>query len=186
MNRRTLAVLATVTGALIPLAATRAVAQQGAPPAELAQLGVFIGNWACSGQLLATAQYPAHTTTAELHAEKMVDGHWILLRYDEDRTAANPHPYHVAQQLSYDAAGKRFVSIAVDNVSGSRNSTGSSPGWRGDAMTFDEAMEVNGKHMDSRDTFTKNDRGEISHMGSAQDASGKWVPMDKETCHRAG
>jgi len=73
----------------------------------------------------------------------------------------------------------------VDNYSGSGNfAKGSSPGWTGDTLAFDAATEVNGTRIEFRDMFVKNDRGELSHAGSAPDATGTRVAMDKETCHR--
>lgn len=185
MKRKTLAQLAILISASTPLVATRAFAQQGQPPAALEQLGVFTGDWECAGQVFATADHPARVTTGHVHAGKVLDGYWVYLSYDETKTAANPHPAHIAQYFGYDAAARKFVFLAVDNYSGSGNVTkGSSPGWSGDSLAFDAATEMNGTRFAFRDTFMKNDRGELSHAGSAPDATGTWVTMDKETCHR--
>lgn len=175
-----LIILALATSAV--LAISPALAAGDAPagtPSQIDQLGDFLGDSICTGNLLmAMGETPAHATTARLHGEKTLDGNWIVIHYDEDQTAANPKPYHIAQYFGFDSKTKQFVAAAFDN-SGSSYSTETSAGWKGDSITFDETPATD------RDTFTRNGSKELMHTGTMLDKNKKWVKTDEETCHKA-
>lgn len=180
MKRTTLTILAALVCASAPLAVQQVSAQTTGAPSQFDQLSFFVGDWNCTGKLLAHGRTPAHATTARVHGEKAVGGHWILIRYDENQTAANPKPFHVDQYFGYDSTRKQFVTVAAD-VSG--YFSGNSPGWSGNSITFDETTD--GKSSGFRDTFTKNGQNEISHSGTEQDKDGKWIKTDEEICRKA-
>ncbi len=182
MTRSTLAIIVTVACASAPLTITPAAAQETKAPAQLDQLGAFIGDGTCTGKFIGMGKTPGHATTARLHSEKVLDGNWILVRYDEDKTAANPKPYKIAQNFGYDPVKKQFVAAGFDN-SGSSYSTGTSAGWKGDTITFDETSATDGENY--RDTFTRKGAKGLTHFGTSQDKNGKWVKMDEETCQKA-
>ena len=115
MRRSTLAILVTLACASTPLTITPASAQEPKAPAQLDQLGAFIGDGTCAGNFMGMGKTPGHATTARFHGEKALDGNWILVRYDEDKTAANPRPYQIAQNFGYDPVKKQFVAAAFDN-----------------------------------------------------------------------
>lgn len=87
MKRKALVRLAMLICVSTPVVAIRASAQQGKPPAELNELRVFSGDWECAGQVFATADHPAHATTGHVRAGKVLDGYWVQLSYDENKTA---------------------------------------------------------------------------------------------------
>lgn len=179
MKRTTLAILAVLIGTAAHLGI--ASAQPATTPAPPDQLAFFVGDGTCTGHVIATGKKPGHATTARFHGEKTLDGNWVVIRYDEEQTATNPKPYHVAQYFGYDAAKKQYVSVTFDN-SGSGYSTGTSSGWRGDTFTVDETAPAGGS-VSFRDVFTKGGSGMASHTGMMRDKQGKWVKTDEETCH---
>ena len=125
---------------------------------------------------------PGHATTAAGRIEKVLDGNWVVIHYDEAHTDANTHPYSVVQYIGYEDAGKRFVSVVFDVLEGSGYSRGVSAGWKGDSMTFDETTS-GGKEVSNRDTFTAN--GDVfTHTGTMLGKDGKWVKTDEETCRK--
>lgn len=150
--------------------------------AKLAALPFPIGELPCTGSLLAIEGHPGHATSATASVEKILGGNWIVIRYDETRTDANPHPYGVVQYVGYDDAGKRFVSVVVDVIEGSGYTTGVSAGWKDNAMTFDETASGS-REVTNRDTFTAN--GDMfTHTGTMRGKDGTWVKTDEETCRK--
>lgn len=156
-----------------------AMAQQ-ALPAQMDQLTGFLGDGTCTGNILAK---PGHPSTGKFHGEKALGDHWVVIRYDEDASASSSRPYHVTQYFSYDAKAGHFVDVLLDNSGGSYGA-GSSSGWQGDAITFENTDFTSGSHPLFRDVFTRRGAEVISHTGYEQDKSGKWVKVDEEVCKR--
>ena len=149
-------------------------------------LGKFVGSGTCTGQALGEDMKAFHATTGKFSSQKILDGNWVEIRYDEERSTAVTKPFHVVQYIGYDKARKRYVSVLVDN-SGSGystgTSTGTSTGWKGDSITFDESLD--GKPASFRDTFTTSSNGMSSHTGTMRDKHGKWIKTDEEHCTSA-
>ena len=184
MKRTPLAILATLFCASAQFAIGQTSAQQAGPSSPSTQLDRFVGAGTCTGNEMAMGKNPGHATVGKFHGEKSLDGHWVAIHYDEDQTAANPKPFSVVQYFGYDAAKKRFVTVLFTNT-GDSYSTGVSPGWKGNSVTFDETVWMNGKPAAFRDVFTDGDSGMSSHTGMMKDKTGKWVKTDEETCHKA-
>ncbi|HEV2268734.1 MAG TPA: DUF1579 family protein [Steroidobacteraceae bacterium] len=149
-------------------------------PSQLDQLSGFLGDGACTGNLLIK---PGHRTTGKYHGEKVLGDHWIVVRYDEDATPSNSKPYHVAQYFSYDAKAGHFVDVVLDS-SGASYATGTSSGWQGDVITFENSGLASAGHFVVRDVFTRQGTNVGSHTGYQRDETGKWVKTDHETCKR--
>jgi hypothetical protein len=180
-----LLVAAIATAALTSIAAVAKDAAPPAPmamPAELAQLDFFVGTWQCSGKTFANPMGPAHATTASVHAARTVGGRWLHLTYDENKTAANPTPYHAGVYMGYDGAQKKFVQYCLDVAGG--HCTQSSAGWNGDSLVFEGTSRGDGGESGARDTFTKKGSNEVTHTGEMQGADQKWMKLDEETCHK--
>lgn len=154
---------------------------QDALPSQLQQLNAFLGHGTCTGNLMATKS--PHPTTGRFHGEKMLGDHWIVIRYDEDATASNSRPYRVAQYFGYDAKAGHFVDLFLDN-SGASYGAGTSSGWQGDVITFENTDHTSGSHPLFRDVFTRRNGLVVSHTGYARDNHGKWMKMDQEICSR--
>ena len=183
MTRISLIILA-LACASAPVAVKQALAQKTDAPPQADQLDFPVGDWNCTGNVMAMGKKPGHATTGRAHSEKILDGNWMVIHYDEEQTPANTQPYHVIQYFGYDRDKKRLVSVALDNGSSSY-STGGSSGWKGNALTIDETEGNSGKVVVFRDTFTRNDSGQLTHAGAMQDKDKKWVKTDEETCRKS-
>ncbi|HET7063371.1 MAG TPA: DUF1579 family protein [Rudaea sp.] len=170
------------TLALSSLASADAPPAPPSPPAELAQLDFFVGTWNCSGKAFATPMGPEHATTATVHAAKEVGGRWVRTNYDENKTAANPMPYHVVAHFGYDSAKKQFVNSCVDVFGGYCTTTSS--GWNGDTMIFEGPVNGMPEPGSGRDTFTRKGANQLTHMGEMQGPDKKWIKTDEETCRK--
>lgn len=179
MKQTTFAMLTMLVCAPALLTVNDTYAQEVGALTQVDQFGFLVGDWNCAGQVFAHGTSLAHATTAHVHGEKAAGGHWILFRYDEDKTAVNPKPFHIDQYFGYDSTEKKFVSVAVD-VGGYFSET--SPGWSGNSITFDEIAD---NKIIGHDTFTRNSQNEISHSGADKNKEGKWIKTDEESCHRA-
>ena len=184
MKRTTLLILAGLVCASAPVAIKQALAQKTDAPPQADRLDFPIGDWNCAGNLMAMGKKPGHATTGHAHSEKILDGNWIAIHYDEVQTSANAQPYHVIQYIGYDRAKNQFVSVAVDNT-GPNYSTGRSSGWKDDVLTLDETDSTGGKAVVFRDTFTRTGSEQLTHTGTMQDKDKKWVKTDEETCHKS-
>jgi len=158
----------------------RAVAEDSTSPSPMDELGKLVGEGTCTGNLIAMGKSPGHATTGKYHSEKTLDGHWVVIHYDENKTDANPKPFHVQQYFSYDPEKKMFVAVAFDNSTpGYTPST--SAGWKGDTFTFDYSALIDGKTVLFRDVFT-HDATQNTHTGMMRAKSGEWIKTDTETC----
>lgn len=182
MKRKSLAIVSALVCVSAAVANGQASAQQTGASSPSDQLDRFVGDGTCTGKNMAIGKDPGHATTGKFHGEKTLDGHWVVIHYDEDRTAAIPKPYHVAQYLGYDAVKKQFIAVAFDNFGA--NATGTSQGWKGGTITFDETARDD-KGPSFRDIFTNGDSGVSTHTGMMRDEHGTWVKTDEETCHKA-
>jgi hypothetical protein len=153
---------------------------QNMAASQLDRLSVFIGDGTCTGNFLMK---PGHSTVAKYHSEKTIGDHWIVVRYDEEASSSNSRPYHVAQYFSYDAKAGHFIDVVMDN-SGESYAAGTSSGWQGDVITFENVNMANGGHDLFRDVFTRDGTRVGSHTGYGRDKNGKWVKTDHEVCKK--
>ncbi len=184
MKRKSLAIFAALICTSAPFAIDQASAQQASASSPPTSLDRFVGAGTCTGNEMAMGKNPGHASTGKFHGEKTLDDHWVVIHYEENQTAANQKPFKVVQYFGYDAAKKRFVTVLLDNTGGGY-STGVSPGWKGNTITFDESVVMDGKRTAYRDVFTDGESGMSSHTGMMRDKHGKWVKIDEETCHKA-
>lgn len=178
MNHTALTMLAALACFLIPIHADAAPELENDVQLQVDRLSFLIGNWDCTGRVFTHGKATAHPTVGHVHAAKVVDGHWILFSYDEDKTTENPRPFHIDQYFGYDPGTKTFVSVALD-VGGYFSETTSE--FAGDSISFDQVAD--GKVI-GHDIFTRRTQDEISHTGKDLDKKGRWVESDEEICHR--
>jgi hypothetical protein len=158
----------------------QANAEDSKAPSPMDELGKLVGEGTCTGEWLGMGNSPGHVTTGKYHGEKILDGQWVVIHYDEDKTDANPKPFHVQQYFGFDPEKKMFVAVAFDNM-GPGYTPATSSGWKGDTMTLEYTATVEGKTLALRDVFTHNSAGNI-HTGMMRDKKGAWVKTDQETC----
>jgi len=157
------------------------VAAFGQTNPKLKELQPFVGTWQCTGVAFASPMGPEHPTKATVNGSWILNGSWVEIRYTEEKTAKNTHPYAVRDLLGYDEQPKKFVSGAVENMGG--YSTAQSPGWENDKMTFAGAQHGGGATMNVHDIFTRVGKNEVRHE-TEMEMNGKWVKLDQETCKR--
>ncbi|HJU25278.1 MAG TPA: DUF1579 family protein, partial [Rhodanobacteraceae bacterium] len=160
------------------LGVTQVSAQESTSAASAGALDKFVGSGTCTGKTLGHDMKAFHDTTGKYSGEKVLEGNWVVIHYDEDQSAAVPKPFHVVQYFGYDKAKKRYASVLVDN-SGSSYATGTSDGWKGDSISFDESLD--GQPVAFRDSFTSSN-GMATHTGMMRDKHGKWIKTDEEHC----
>ena len=164
---------------LAPIPHAGASARVAQPPAAEDRLSRFEGSGTCTGKELA-GKTP-HDTTGKYRGERVLDGRWVAIHFDEDQASGQSHAFKVVQFVGYDSAAKQFVTVTFDNASASY-STGTSTGWNGDAITFESSATVDGKRTVVRDVFATTGSGMSTHTGLMRNAQGKWVKTDEETC----
>ena len=174
--------LASVAGLL--LVASSALAQQAPKPApEMSQIKYFAGSWKCTGDAPASPFGAAHKTESSLILKSDLDGFWYSGPLAEMKTASNTQPVRGMVHIGYDATGKQFAMVWVDNF-GSW-ATEMSPGWQGDTMVWTGDMMVMGEKDTARDTYVKKSDTEFTHKFELN-MKGQWSPIVDETCKKAG
>ncbi|HEY1890143.1 MAG TPA: hypothetical protein VGG63_07035 [Steroidobacteraceae bacterium] len=154
---------------------------QNPMPSQQDELSGFLGDGTCTGHFLL-AKSP-RATSAKYHSEKLLGDHWIVVRYDEETTSSNSSPYHVVQYFRYDSKAGHFVDVVLDNV-GESYGAGTSSGWQGNVMTFENVDLASGNHELFRDVFMREGTVVVSHTGYMHDKNGKWIKVEHEVCKR--
>ncbi len=183
--KRTLPGLSTLSlaAALIALPALAADAPaemaMPSPAPELSQLAFFAGHWSCTGKVEATPFGTAHPTQATVDIKSDFGGFWSVGRYEEPKTAENPHPMSFEFLMGYDAAA--FTLDGFDAFGSRSHQTAS--GWKDGVMVFTGTTGSGGQNVPARDTFTQKDTKTLGHAGEIQ-VEGQWISIDAETCTR--
>ncbi len=174
----------TASAAVLLLVASSALAQQASKPApEMSQLKYFSGSWTCSGDAPASPFGPAHKTESSMTIKLDLDGFWYDGMVSERKTASNTQPMKGMVHLGYEATGKQFAMVWVDNF-GSW-ATEMSPGWQGDTMVWTGDQMLMGEKAGARDTFVRKSDTEYTHKFELN-MKGQWSPIVDETCKKAG
>jgi hypothetical protein len=151
------------------------------PAPELGQLGFFVGDWNCKGQVETTPMGPQHATQAKVNVRKELRGFWYIGRYEERKSAANPAPMSFEFIMGYDGAAKTWSLDGFDAFGSRSHQT--SPGWQDGKLVFTGETAGGGPATPARDTFTKKAEAILEHQGEMQ-LDGKWMQIDRETCTR--
>jgi len=172
------------SAAVLLLVASSGLAQQAPKPApEMSQLKYFAGSWTCSGDAPASIFGPAHKTKTSIMIKSDLDGFWYAGMVAEMKTESNTQPVKGMIHLGYDAKGKQYVMVWVDNFGSWATET--SPGWQGDTMIWNGDQMGLGEKATSRDTFAKKSDTEFTHKFDLN-MKGQWSPVLDETCKKAG
>lgn len=154
-----------------------------APPAEMWQINSLAGNWTCTGKTFASPMMgPEHATEATVSATSELGGRWLVSHYREKKTAANAMPVDGDEYWTYDAGGKKWQRVAIDNMGGV--SQGSATGWQTGTITWMNEGAMGGQKFRERDTFTKKSDREVFYKGDIQGKNGKWMPAWETTCRK--
>jgi uncharacterized protein DUF1579 len=152
------------------------------PSPELGKLAFFAGDWTCTGKAEESPFGPAHATQAKVHVSKEIGGFWYVGRYEETKTAGNPHPVVFQFFQGYDDTAKAFVMECFDSFGSHCHQT--SAGWQGDKLVYSGESTGSGPATPVRDTFTKTGDASLEHTGEFQ-MDGKWIAIAHEACKKA-
>lgn len=161
-----------------------ALAQEAPKPApELSQLKYFAGTWTCSGNAPDSPFGPAHKTESTVTGKWDLGGFWLTGTVAEKKTESNKQPVKGMFHTAYDAKGKQFAMIWVDNFG--TWATEMSPGWQGDTSVWTGDQMLMGEKVSARDTFVKKSDTEYAHKYELN-LKGQWSLITDETCKKAG
>ena len=162
-----------------PAPAPMAMAMPPKPNPALDQLKYLAGNWRCAGT--GYLEGKGHPTEATVKAAWDLNGFFLGLRYEEQKTEANPMPVTAVEHLGYSEDGKKLVCGSIDSLGG--YGTQSTAGWDGNTLVWTGNYHLMGMQMLARDTFVKKGDNALTHLGEVQ-VNGAWTKQDEETCYR--
>jgi hypothetical protein len=165
--------------AMPAMPATPAPMDPPKPNPALDQIKFFAGSWQCSGT--AYTEGSRHPTTARVNMGWDLNGFFMNLRYEEQKTAVNPMPLTAVEHWGYSDELKKLVAGQVDSMGG--YGTQSTAGWQDNTMVWTGSTHMMGTTMPSRDTFVRKGENEVTHLGEVQ-VNGTWTKFDEETCYR--
>ncbi|HYL04561.1 MAG TPA: hypothetical protein VE075_00875 [Thermoanaerobaculia bacterium] len=165
--------------AMAPAAAPAMPAGPPTPSPALAQIKYFAGNWQCAGT--GYLEGKGHPTSGKVNVAWDLNGFFLSLRYEEQKTDVNPMPVTAVEHWGYSDELKKLVAGHVDSMGG--YGTEASAGWEGDRMVWVGDNHMMGMKMSGRDTFVKRGDNELTHLGEIQQ-NGAWVKQDEENCYR--
>jgi hypothetical protein len=150
------------------------------PNAALAQLKPLAGGWTCTGRTLGPD--PEHATSAALTFGWQLDGFWLEVHYEEQKTAANPVPFSWLSLWGFDELQQSLAAATVDNSGGS--ATQSAAGWQGDKLVFEGSSHRFAVQFQARDTFIRHGEAQLVHTLEAN-VNDSWIKLHEDTCTRA-
>jgi hypothetical protein len=160
------------------LIASAAFAQE----ASLKDLQPFVGTFKCTGMAFASEMGPEHPTRGAVTGKWALGGKWLEIRYTEEKTSKNAHPFAVVAYWGFDEATKKLVAPSMDNMGG--YAMGEATGWTGDQLVFTGLGHMGPMTMQGRDVFTRKGKNQITHSFEMQDNAGGWKKLDEETCKK--
>lgn len=160
--------------------ATATKRPQAGPHPALDQLKYFAGTWRCTG--ISNAQGKAHPTTARATAAWDRGGSVLSIRYQEQKSEANPTPLSAVEHLSYSQKLRKLVAEQSDSFG--RRGSHTSAGWEGNKLVWAGEAHQAGMKTASRETFVRTGDDEFSHLGEFQ-VNGTWTRQVEETCRRS-
>jgi hypothetical protein len=160
------------------LLATAAFAQ----PASLKDLEPFVGSFTCSGMTFASEMGPEHPTRGTVTGKWALGRKWLEVRYTEEKTSKNAHPFAVVAYWGFDEGTNKLVAPSMDNMGG--YSMGEATGWTGDQLVFTGLGHMGTMTMQGRDNITRKGKNQITHSFEMQDNAGGWKKLDEETCKK--
>ena len=184
MNTRsiTAAFAAIALAALAPVALAKAPPAHPKPPAEMANLQFFGGNWACTGEGAMEPGGPMMKMDSSVQSTTGLGGFWQTGTVKGSPMGGMP-PFEGMFHMTWDPVARNYVMFWVDNMGGWSQSRAT--GWQADKIVFTGDWQMGTQKMKTRDTFTRKPDGTMNHF-SEMEAGGKWTKMMDETCRKSG
>lgn len=156
------------------------------PAAALAELRPLLGAWSCAGKSRSAPGAPELPTRSTWKFAETLDGFWMSVRFEQERSAANPHPVWASGVFGYDDEGDRFVGQLALN-DGSFEQLGS-PGWEGDRFNFHGQYRLGDDRLSFRRSFERGSGKQSGRLRVTLElqlvASGDWTIIADELCSR--
>jgi len=165
------AVLAQVESTPIPMA----------PKPDFSKMAFMMGTWQCSTK---SARRPtAYQTTSATSMSP--DGYWMVTKATTHKASWIARELHTMDQVTYDPSTSRWIDISTDDRGGYNVST--SPGWRGNKITWTDAIitKTNATASTNPTTMTKESNTKTTSMSSFKEPSGRLVTVTS-TCTKSG
>lgn len=184
MSRRSIsaAFVAAALVALVPVAFAQGPPAHPKPPAEMANLTFFGGNWSCTGEGALEPGGAMMKMDSSVQSTTGLGGFWQMGTVKGTPAGGMP-PFEGMFHMAWDPAAKNYVMFWVDNMGGWSQTR--SPGWQGDKIVFTGDSQMGTQKMKTRDTFVKKADGTMNHIGEME-AAAKWTKMMDETCRKSG
>ena len=154
------------------------------PPAELEALDYFVGIWSCEGKLEATADAPARKTRGTMICRWELGKYYLGVAEDDELSLQLPKRRQSRAYWGYDP-GARLYTCAFFYFGGGRF-IGTSPGWRGDYLTFTGEMIVGGERLQTRQRYHHKGDEELIMRVDVIQPDGDLTLRLEETCQRQG
>jgi hypothetical protein len=150
------------------------------PAAEMANLKVFDGSWACEGKANPGPMGPGGAVKSLVTSQTDLNGFWQTGTV-KSTGAGMPGTMEGRFHMTYDPGAKQYVMVWIDNMGAWSQET--STGWAAGKMVFTGESKMGGQKMSVRDTFVKNADGSLEHDWEGQ-VDAKWTPFGSETCRK--
>jgi len=154
------------------------------PPPQLEALDYFVGIWSCTGKMEATQEGPARQTKGTMICRWELGKYYLGVAEDDDLSRELPKRRQSRAYWGYDA-GARLYTCAVFYFGGGRF-IGTSPGWRGDYLTFTGDMILGGEQLQTRQRFHHKSDDELIMRVDIIGPDSDLTPRLEETCLRQG
>jgi hypothetical protein len=152
------------------------------PPPELEALDYFVGIWACEGRLEATADAPARKTRGSMIFRWELGKHFLGVAEDDELSLEQPRRRQLRAYWGYDAGAKLYTCASF--FFGGGRYIGTSPGWRGDVLTFSGEMFAGSDRVGMRKAFHHKSDSELAIRIDVIGPDGDRARVLEEACTR--
>jgi len=131
----------------------------GKPAPELEALDYFVGLWGYQGRLEARGDEAARDVKGSMICRWELGKHFLGVGEDDELTLAHPRRRQGRAFWGFDV-GVKLYTCAVFHYGGGRF-IASSPGWRGDVLTFAGELSAGGERVAMHQSFHQKNDGEM-------------------------
>ncbi len=150
------------------------VAMPAAPtpaPELLAAAKAMKGTWSCKGDMFKP-DGTSYKSKATMKQKLALDKMWIQGDFAESKTKASPKPMKFTSFRTYDAAGKKWLNVMLDNWGGIGKGWSTGPDAAG-KTTFETEASMMGQTYKGRDYEEKGPKKNSLHVWGEYSMDGK-------------
>src|SRR5262245_61174529 len=152
------------------------------PPPQLEALDYFVGVWVCNGQLEASPEGPARKIKGTMICRWELGKFYLGVAEDDEQLLEHPRRRQSRAYWGYDTGAKQFT-CAVFFFGGGRI-IGTSPGWKGNTLTFSGDMMVGNETVPMRHSLIRRSDQELTIRVDIVGPDGQLTRRLEETCIR--